>query len=53
MKEKANFADGNIEAFAQVGTHSERVAFKKSEDTLQHIRSVSKFYFRCRSAGIF
>jgi len=35
-KKQPDFIDGDVKAFAQVGTNPERIAFKKSEDALQH-----------------
>ncbi|HTD99110.1 MAG TPA: hypothetical protein VK668_07465 [Mucilaginibacter sp.] len=38
-KKQAYFGNGDVKAFAEVGANTKRVAFKKSYNPLQHIRS--------------
>jgi len=45
-EKQAYFVNGDVEALAEIRTYPERVAFKKCQDPLQHIRSASKFYFQ-------
>lgn len=52
-KKQPDLIDGNIELFAKISAHPERVSFKKCDDPLQHIMPALKSYYPRRNAGTF
>lgn len=44
-KKQADFVDGDVEFFAQVGAYPEGVTLEKSDDPLQHNQAVFSILF--------
>ena len=51
-KKQPDLVDRDIEFFTEVGANTERVAFKKCNDPLQHVMSALKSCYQRRIEGI-